>query len=50
MKLKWPRCGFRFFKKESPDWAVKPYIWRRCTKPWGHFLLPGGMPHEGDPE
>ncbi len=43
--MKWPRCNARFFTKESADWAVQPYIWRRCNRPWGHWFA--GLNHEG---
>lgn len=43
----WPRCGFRYFT--PPHVEPEFRIWRKCSKPWGHWLLPDGMPHEGDP-
>jgi hypothetical protein len=43
--MKW-RCGFKFFDKTDPDWATKPYKWRRCDRPWIHLLLPN-LKHSG---
>lgn len=40
------KCGFKFFDKSDPDWATKPYIWRRCDRPWIHLLLPN-LKHSG---
>jgi len=48
-RLYWPRCGFKFFLKETPDWATRPYIWRRCERAWGHWLFESPCRHEGRP-
>jgi hypothetical protein len=40
--MKWPRCGFRYITMDAPE----TFRWRKCVKPWGHWLKPGSR-HKG---
>jgi hypothetical protein len=47
MKLKWPRCGFRYAESKAD---IKAGIFHVCERPMGHLWIwpmPWDIPHQG---